>query len=144
MPIASGLFTVNELGRAVGPKGYGSAPFSRILFVVRKSLRLQCEIRNPSYDRRDGMELMVDENSEHSPEDLQQIYRARFAQRAAYRQEVWAVLSRFFSQWIAPDSAVLDLGCGWCEFINSAACRLKLGMDLNPDARRYANPGVAI
>jgi SAM-dependent methyltransferase len=83
-------------------------------------------------------------NSEHSPEDLQQIYRARFAERAAYRQEVWAILSHFFSQWIAPDSAVLDLGCGWCEFINSAVCRLKLGMDLNPDARQYANPGVAI
>jgi len=83
-------------------------------------------------------------NSEHSPEDLQQIYRARFAERAAYRQEVWAVLSHFFSQWIAPDSAVPDLGCGWCEFINSAVCRLKYGMDLNPDAKRYANPEVTI
>jgi len=83
-------------------------------------------------------------NSEHSPEDLQQIYRARFAERAAYRQEVWAVLSHFFSQWIAPDSAVLDLGCGWCEFINSAVCRLKYGMDLNPDAKRYANLEVTI
>jgi len=54
------------------------------------------------------------------------------------------VLSHFFSQWIAPDSAVLDLGCGWCEFINSAVCRLKYGMDLNPDAKRYANPEVTI
>ena len=83
-------------------------------------------------------------NSEHSPEDLEQLYRARFAERAAYRQEVWAVLSRFFSRWIPPDSAVLDLGCGWCEFINSAVCRRKFGMDLNPDAKRHANPDVVI
>ena len=54
------------------------------------------------------------------------------------------MLSHFFSQWIAPDSAVLDLGCGWCEFINSAVCRLKYGMDLNPDAKRYANLEVTI
>jgi SAM-dependent methyltransferase len=83
-------------------------------------------------------------SSEQSPEDLQQLYRARFADKAAYRQKVWSVLSHFFSQWVQPDAAVLDLGCGWCEFINSAACGRKYGMDLNPDARRHANTGVSI
>lgn len=80
----------------------------------------------------------------HSAEDLQQFYRARFGERSDYRRKVWAVLVQFFSRWIAPDSDVLDLGCGWCEFINAAHGRAKFGMDLNPDARRFANPDVSI
>jgi len=63
---------------------------------------------------------------------------------AAYRQQVWAVLSRFFSKWIPKEAIVLDLGCGWCEFINSVSCQVRFGMDLNPDAKRFAKPGVRI
>lgn len=54
------------------------------------------------------------------------------------------MLSGFFSLWVTPESDVLDLGCGWCEFINSVSCRRKFGMDLNPDAKRFANPDVCI
>ena len=43
----------------------------------------------------------------------------------------------FFNRWITPDSAVLDLGCGYGEFINNIAAREKYGMDLNPDAVRH-------
>lgn len=57
---------------------------------------------------------------------------------------MWAVLSQFFSRWISAESDVLDLGCGWCEFINSVVCRRKFGMDLNPDAKHFADPGVLI
>ena len=57
---------------------------------------------------------------------------------------MWAVLSQFFSEWIPSEAAVLDLGCGWCEFINSVNCRPKFGMDLNPDAKRSAKPEVRV
>jgi len=80
----------------------------------------------------------------HSAADLQCFYRARFGANYEYRQRVWSVLSQFFSRWIFPESDVLDLGCGWCEFINSVNCRRRFGMDLNPDAKRFANPGVHI
>lgn len=80
----------------------------------------------------------------HSAEDLQEFYRTRFADRSDYRRKVWAVLVQFFSRWISPDADVLDLGCGWCEFINAAQCRTKVGMDLNPDAKRFANPDVSL
>lgn len=83
-------------------------------------------------------------SNRHSPGDLQHLYRARFARRSAYRQKVWTVLSQFFSRWVSPDSDVLDLGCGWCEFINSVTCRGKWGMDMNPDAKHFANPGISI
>jgi SAM-dependent methyltransferase len=45
---------------------------------------------------------------------------------------------------ISTDSAVLDLGCGWCEFINAVTCRRKFAMDLNPDAKRHALPEVRV
>jgi len=83
-------------------------------------------------------------SSPHGALDLQQLYQKRFGGMAAYRQQVWAVLSEFFSQWTPSDATVLDLGCGWCEFINSVNCRLKFGMDLNPDAKRFAKPEVRI
>lgn len=80
----------------------------------------------------------------HSSEDLQQIYRTRFAGKSAYRRKLWAVFSSFFSRWIPPDATVLDLGCGYCEFINSVQCRERFAMDLNPDAYTFADPAVAV
>ena len=80
-----------------------------------------------------------------SAPDLEQIYRIRFAGAAEYRQRVWKeLISRMFSRWVPPESTVLDLGCGYCEFINQIPARKKYGMDLNPDAARNAAPDVAI
>src|SRR5690242_11833179 len=80
----------------------------------------------------------------HSAEDLQQIYRARFAGKSAYRQKVWRVLSAYFSRWISPQDIVLDLGAGHCEFINAVECRLKYAMDLNPETGELANSDVTV
>jgi SAM-dependent methyltransferase len=81
----------------------------------------------------------------HSPAELQTLYEKRFAGAAEYRDLVWRLLVKeYFSQWIAPDSTVLDLGCGHCEFINNVRAAKRLGMDLNPDAVLRAAPGVQI
>ncbi|HUG10920.1 MAG TPA: class I SAM-dependent methyltransferase [Opitutaceae bacterium] len=80
-------------------------------------------------------------SSEH--QDVSKIYHRRFARTMQYRNRVWAVLTRvFFSRWIAPESTVLDLGCGYGEFINNIVAREKLAMDLNPDAPRHIAPGT--
>ena len=80
-----------------------------------------------------------------SAPDLEQIYKERFAGSLAYRQQVWRVLtSAMFSKWVSPASTVLDLGCGYCEFINHIHARKKYGMDLNPDAARNAAADVTI
>jgi SAM-dependent methyltransferase len=80
----------------------------------------------------------------HTSEDLQQLYRTRFAGKAEYRQKVWRVLCSFFSQWISPEDTVLDLGSGFGEFINAIHCRRKYAMDLNPDAVQLVNPEVTM
>jgi SAM-dependent methyltransferase len=65
--------------------------------------------------------------------ELEREYAMRFAATAQYRSAVWRVLIReFFCRWIPENSIVLDLGCGWGEFINQVPAQRKYGMDLNP------------
>ena len=80
----------------------------------------------------------------HSPEDLQRIYGARFAGNLEYRKQVWRVLvDDWFARYVQPGDAVLDLGCGYGEFINTVRCATKHAMDLNPDAPRFLAPEVS-
>lgn len=75
--------------------------------------------------------------------ELQKEYAMRFEGNAAYRIAVWQILTgEFFSQWISPQSAILDLGCGWGEFINQISAAHKYGMDLNPDSPGKLAPEV--
>lgn len=79
------------------------------------------------------------------PEHLRALYVDRFAGKHAFRDRVWQILTRdFFSRWIPPTATVLDLGCGYCEFINNVAVTRRLAMDLNPDAALQAARGVEL
>ncbi len=81
--------------------------------------------------------------SAHSPADLQRIYQTRFARNAEYRLAVWRVLiSERFQRYVRPSDTVLDLGCGYGEFINQIACATRYAMDLNPDAPKRVAPEV--
>jgi len=76
-------------------------------------------------------------------QELSKIYHRRFIRTAAYRNKVWQVLTReYFGQWVAPDATVLDLGCGYGEFINNIPARQKFAMDLNPDAPEHLEKNV--
>ena len=79
----------------------------------------------------------------NTPEQLTEIYERRFKNTYAYRFEVWQVLiSNFFSKWITKDGNVLDLGCGYGEFINNIQAKKKWGMDLNPATREKLGKDV--
>jgi SAM-dependent methyltransferase len=71
------------------------------------------------------------------PTELERIYANRFGpSELEYRREIWrALIDDFFQHTIARDATVLDLGCGYGEFINQVSCARKLAMDLNPAAR---------
>jgi SAM-dependent methyltransferase len=76
-------------------------------------------------------------------QELQTIYRHRFNQTANYRNRIWQVLTRsFFNQWVGQTDAVLDLGCGYGEFINNIVAREKYAMDLNPDSAGFLTKEV--
>jgi SAM-dependent methyltransferase len=79
----------------------------------------------------------------HSESDLEAIYTRRFSGKEQYRIRVWSVLtSQFFSQWIPKSGSVLELGCGYCEFINQIEAAQKYGMDLNPNSGRNTGNDV--
>lgn len=76
-------------------------------------------------------------------EDLGAEYRLRFAGIDAYRDRVWKILiTDFFQRYVDPEGAVLDLGCGWGEFIRNVRAGRRIAMDLNPDMTRRVGPGV--
>lgn len=79
----------------------------------------------------------------NAPDDLQRIYEARFRANLDYRRAVWRVLiDDFFQRHVRPTDAVLDLGCGYGEFINQVRCAKKFAMDLNPDMPQRVDKGV--
>jgi SAM-dependent methyltransferase len=81
--------------------------------------------------------------SETTREELARIYANRFASTSAYRRRVWQVLvPKFFQQFVPEGATVLDLGCGYGEFINTVRAKRKIAMDLNPDAKGRLDPGV--
>jgi SAM-dependent methyltransferase len=79
----------------------------------------------------------------HNETDLSRIYAQRFAANLDYRKRVWRVLiDSFFQQYVPRDASVLDLGCGYGEFINQVHAGRRYAMDLNPDAPRYLTDNV--
>jgi len=77
------------------------------------------------------------------PEDLERIYVHRFDEHVDYRNDVWKVLTgRFFSRYIDSRATVMDLGCGYGEFINNIRCERKIAMDLNPRVKEFISSGV--
>ena len=79
----------------------------------------------------------------NTPEELKKIYNRRFSSTAEYRNRVWKILcADYFSRYIPIDSAVLDLGCGYGEFINNISACEKHGMDLNPATKQYLQPDI--
>ena len=68
-----------------------------------------------------------------SERNLTQIYEKRFSGHENYRKRVWKILIHdFFSKWIKSTDHILDLGCGYGEFINHISCEVRHAMDLNP------------
>jgi SAM-dependent methyltransferase len=79
----------------------------------------------------------------YEAKELETIYGQRFEGRREYRNRVWQVLiGSFFQKFVRSEDSVLDLGCGYGEFINNIRCRTKYGMDLNPTAGRMLASGV--
>ena len=76
-------------------------------------------------------------------DSISKIYQLRFSGHEEYRNTVWKILVKdFFSKWIRMDSAVLDLGCGYGEFINNISANDRHAMDLNPESSDRLDPNI--
>ena len=76
--------------------------------------------------------------------DLAALYRFRFREsERAQKMLIWKTLcAHYFQRLVGEDKVVLDLACGYGEFINNIKARKKYAVDLNPDAPRYLGPDV--
>jgi SAM-dependent methyltransferase len=79
-------------------------------------------------------------------EPLERIYGERWNPgELAQVRAVWRVLAReFFQALVPPDAAVLDVGCGFCHFLNEIRGRERIGVDGNPGSARFAEDGVSV
>ena len=90
---------------------------------------------DPEAPSAGGLEAAVD-----------RLYRHRFPEPLrARRTGVWKVLCRsWFARYIPPEARVLEVGAGYCEFINNIRAAEKAVVDLNPETRNHAAPGVVV
>jgi SAM-dependent methyltransferase len=72
-------------------------------------------------------------------QELAALYRQRFPdEELARKAAIWKVLcERYFQRYVESGDTVVDLACGYGEFINHISARRKIAIDLNPDAARY-------
>ena len=71
--------------------------------------------------------------------DLQKIYAARFEQMGLdKRRRVWGILcDNYFNELIGPNQTVLDLACGYGEFINAVRAEKKSRSTSTPMRRTF-------
>lgn len=79
-------------------------------------------------------------------EYLKNLYANRFdAKQMRSKVTLWKVLIEdFLQKYVSPESSVLDIGGGYCEFINQIQAKEKYLIDLNPDSQLFANPDVKV
>jgi SAM-dependent methyltransferase len=77
---------------------------------------------------------------------LPALYQTRFSSDEQRRKRgLWRVLCQsFFQRYVRADDVVVDLGAGYCEFINEIKCGRKYAVDLNEDTPDHADADVTV
>jgi SAM-dependent methyltransferase len=81
---------------------------------------------------------MTDHNH---PADRTSYHAVHLAEDAA-RETVWRVLVQYLSGYVPPQAQVLELGAGFCYWINGITAARKVAIDMWPELPKYAAPDV--
>lgn len=75
---------------------------------------------------------------------LEKLYRHRFEEAdLPAKRAIWKVLcDDFFSKYVRPSDTLVDIGAGYCEFINQIKAKRRIAVDLNPRLEEFAAAGV--
>jgi SAM-dependent methyltransferase len=78
--------------------------------------------------------------------ELEALYRNRWtADEIDHMRKVWGVLAGdFFQKFVNETNTVLDVGAGFCYFINHIRAKRRIAVDANPRIREHADPGVEV
>jgi SAM-dependent methyltransferase len=58
------------------------------------------------------------------------------------RNKVWKAICQYLAKYIPAESLVLDLGSGYCDFINNVSAAKKIALDTDNSSKNYCNPDV--
>jgi SAM-dependent methyltransferase len=58
------------------------------------------------------------------------------------RDVVWQVIAAHLAHWIPPQAHVLEVGAGYCAWINAVRAARRVATDIWPDVVQHAAPGV--
>ena len=77
---------------------------------------------------------------------IRTLYKTRFSiPENISRDRLWKVLCKeFIQRYVSQTDTVLDLGAGYCNFINNISANKKIAVDLNPDTSLLANDDVIV
>jgi SAM-dependent methyltransferase len=73
-----------------------------------------------------------------------ELYRLRFSEsELSQARKFWRPICGYLQRYVATDGATLDLGAGYCHFINTIESREKIAVDVNEQAlQKYAGHDV--
>jgi SAM-dependent methyltransferase len=60
----------------------------------------------------------------------------------AGRRSVWREIARYIARDARNAQTVVEVGAGYCDFINQFPARHRIAFDLNPEMKRFADDGV--
>lgn len=77
---------------------------------------------------------------------IDKLYDKRFTDvDLAAKNNIWKILCKnVFQKYIPSTSTVVDVGAGYCEFINNIIAERKIALDINPDVKKFAASNVEI
>jgi SAM-dependent methyltransferase len=72
------------------------------------------------------------------------LYELRFSDdELTQARRMWEPIARFLQRYVSPGGTTVDLGAGYCHFINAIQSHKKIAVDLNAaQFQRYAADGV--
>jgi SAM-dependent methyltransferase len=76
--------------------------------------------------------------------ELSKLYRIRFPEAHLERKNaIWKVLcENFIQRFIDPSDTVVDIACGYGEFINNIKSHERIAIDLNPDSKVHLEEDI--
>lgn len=81
---------------------------------------------------------MMDSNN------LSELYKIRFAEKELPRKNaIWRVIcNEYLQNFVKPTDTVVDVACGYGEFLNNIHANKKIAVDLNADAKAFLDADV--
>ncbi|MCF7729221.1 MAG: class I SAM-dependent methyltransferase [Chthoniobacterales bacterium] len=78
------------------------------------------------------------------PNTLSKIYQNRFPKdQLEQKNKIWQILCRnLFQKFISSSATVVDVACGYGEFINNISAHKKIAIDLNQDALKFLDSDI--